>query len=200
MSQQNPSTKVVSLRNIPNEITDLQIVLMGLQFGDVVNILYIRGKGQVSVCLNSNWIRIFSIYFHLKQKALIDFGTLNEAIAMVQYFHHMAASPIPVLSSLSDQKTSLNKSIEAAHSSYQQLTIDNNRAAATLNTIALGKQLKEASLLGGDNCVVKVIFSNVVYPIQIDALNQVFSKYGNVLKIVLTQKSKTHPFGLSFCS
>jgi len=49
MSQQNPSTKVVSLRNIPNEITDLQIVLMGLQFGDVVNILYIRGKGQVSV-------------------------------------------------------------------------------------------------------------------------------------------------------
>jgi hypothetical protein len=45
--QQSPSTKVVSLRNIPNEITDLQIVLMGLQFGDVVNILYIRGKGQV---------------------------------------------------------------------------------------------------------------------------------------------------------
>jgi hypothetical protein len=110
----------------------------------------------------------------------------------------MAASPIPVLSSLSDQKTSLNKSIEAAHSSYQQLTIDNNRAAATLNTIALGKQLKEASLLGGDNCVVKVIFSNVVYPIQIDALNQVFSKYGNVLKIVLTQKSKLSVL-LSFC-
>ena len=45
--QQSPTTKVVSLRNIPNEITDLQIVLMGLQFGDVVNILYIRGKGQV---------------------------------------------------------------------------------------------------------------------------------------------------------
>lgn len=47
MSQQNPTTKVVSLRNIPPEITDLQIVLMGLQFGDVVNILYIKGKGQV---------------------------------------------------------------------------------------------------------------------------------------------------------
>jgi hypothetical protein len=112
---------------------------------------------------------------------------------MVQYFHHMAASPIPVLSSLSDQKTSL-KTIEAAHSSYQQLTIDNNRAAATLNTIALAKQLKEAALLGGDNCVIKVIFSNVVYPIQVDALNQVFSKYGNVLKIVLTQKSKIKDF------
>ena len=45
--QQNPTTKVVSLRNIPPEITDLQITLIGLQFGDVVNILYIKGKGQV---------------------------------------------------------------------------------------------------------------------------------------------------------
>ena len=107
---------------------------------------------------------------------------------MVQYFHHMQTSPLIILSSLSDQKASL-KSIEAAHSSYQQLTIDNNRAAATLNTIQLAKQLKEASLMGGDNCVIKVVFTNVVYPIQIDALNQVFSKVGNVLKIVLTQKS-----------
>lgn len=47
MSQQNASTKVVSLRNIPNDINDIQIVLIGLQFGDVVNILYIKGKGQV---------------------------------------------------------------------------------------------------------------------------------------------------------
>jgi hypothetical protein len=47
--QQTPSTKVVSLRNIPNEITDLQIVLIGLQFGEVVNMLYIKGKGQVSI-------------------------------------------------------------------------------------------------------------------------------------------------------
>lgn len=45
--QQNQMNKVVSLRNIPNEISDLQIALMGLQFGDVVNILYIKAKGQV---------------------------------------------------------------------------------------------------------------------------------------------------------
>ena len=45
--QQNATTKVVSLRNIPNDITDLQIALIGLQFGDLINILYIKGKGQV---------------------------------------------------------------------------------------------------------------------------------------------------------
>lgn len=40
-------TKVVSLRNIPNDTTDLQMVLIGLQFGEVVSILYIKAKGQV---------------------------------------------------------------------------------------------------------------------------------------------------------
>ena len=47
--QNNQMNKVVSLRNIPNDISDLQIALMGLQFGDVVNILYIKGKGQVRI-------------------------------------------------------------------------------------------------------------------------------------------------------
>jgi hypothetical protein len=47
--QQNQSNKVVSLRNIPADITDLQIALIGLQFGEVVNILYIKGKGQVKL-------------------------------------------------------------------------------------------------------------------------------------------------------
>jgi len=44
MSQQNATTKVVSLRNIPNEITDLQVALIGLQFGDVVNIFIYKRK------------------------------------------------------------------------------------------------------------------------------------------------------------
>lgn len=51
--QSNQMNKVVSLRNIPNDISDLQIALMGLQFGEVVNILYIKGKGQVSDWLKS---------------------------------------------------------------------------------------------------------------------------------------------------
>ena len=156
MSQQNATTKVVSLRNIPNEITDFQIALIGLQFGEVINILYIKGKGQ----------------------ALIEFSNLNEAIDMVQFFHHP------------QQENTNLKNIEAAHSSYQQLTIDNNRMQSTMNTIQSAKQIKDAAIVGGDGFVIKALITNIVYPICIDALYQVFSKYGNVLKIVLIQKSK----------
>lgn len=112
-----------------------------------------------------------------QQKALIDFSNINEAIDMVQYFHH------------GGEHSSL-KGIEAAHSSYPQLTIDNNRAIATMNTITLAKQIKDSAVNGGDGCVIKAVITNIVYPIYIDALYQVFSKYGNVLKIVLIQKSK----------
>lgn len=155
MSHQNPTTKVVSLRNIPSEITDFQIALIGLQFGEVINILYIKAKGQ----------------------ALIDFSNLTEAVDMVQFFHHP-----PDNCNL--------KNIEAAHSSYQQLTIDNNRMQSTLNTIQSAKQIKEAAIHGGDGYVIKALITNLVYPICIDALYQVFSKYGNVLKIVLIQKNE----------
>lgn len=107
---------------------------------------------------------------------MIDFANLSEAVDMVNYFHH-----VPDHSSL--------KNIEAAHSSYQQLTIDTNRIQSTMNTIQQAKQIKEAAQTGGEGCVIKVMISNLVYPVCIDALYQVFSKYGNVLKIVLIQKS-----------
>jgi hypothetical protein len=84
---------------------------------------------------------------------------------------------------------SLLKNVEAAHSSYQHLTIDNNRAGATEKTIQLGKQLKESTKVGGECCVIKATITNIAYPVCIDALYQVFSKYGHVLKIVLIQKS-----------
>ena len=161
--QQNP-TKVVSLRNIPNDLTDLQIVLIGLQFGEVVNLLYIKPKGQ----------------------ALIDFSNVNESSEMIKYFREH----------LNDHNSSL-KGVEAAHSSYHQLTIDNtNRATQTMNTIQLAKQIKESSVNGGEGHVIKALIGNVVYPICIDALYQVFSKYGNVLKIVLIQKSMFRIFVL----
>jgi hypothetical protein len=116
-------------------------------------------------------------------KALIEFQNINEAIDMVQFFRNIS-------------EHSLLKNVEAAHSSYQHLTIDNNRAGATEKTIQLGKQLKDTTKVGGECCVIRAIITNIAYPICIDALYQVFSKYGNVLKIVLIQKSKIYFFDL----
>ena len=78
---------------------------------------------------------------------MIDFANLSEAVDMVNYFHH-----VPDHSSL--------KNIEAAHSSYQQLTIDTNRIQSTMNTIQQAKQIKEAAQTGGEGCVIKVMISN----------------------------------------
>jgi len=150
-----PNTKVVSLRNIPNDIVDLQIVFMGLEFGDVVNILYIKAKGQ----------------------ALIEFTNINEANEMIKHFRAIS-------------EHSMLKSVEAAHSSYQYLTIETGRITSTANTIQMGKQLKEAAMHGCEGSVIKAAISNIVYPISINDIYQVFSKYGNVLKILLIPKNE----------
>jgi hypothetical protein len=173
-----PNTKVVSLRNIPNDIVDLQIVFMGLEFGDVVNILYIKGKGQV---INRLFFLLLLINFKLLKfalnKALIEFTNINEANEMIKHFRSIS-------------EHSMLKSVEAAHSSYQYLTIETGRITSTANTIQMGKQLKEAAMHGCEGSVIKAAISNIVYPISINDLYQVFSKYGNVLKILLIPKSK----------
>ena len=86
------------------------------------------------------------------------------------------------------------KTVEAAHSSYQYLTIDSGRITSTANTIQMGKQLREIAINGAHNSVIKATITNIVYPISINDLYQVFSKYGNVLKILIPksmQKTNT---------
>ena len=95
---------------------------------------------------------------------------------MIQYFK---ANP----------NNSNQRGIEAAHSSYQQLTIDASRVQSTLKAIQQAKELKNIGTQGFEGSVVKVLASNIVYPIAIDALNQIFSKCGQVIKISITDKS-----------
>jgi polypyrimidine tract-binding protein 1 len=44
---QKPS-KVIHIRNIPNEVTEAEIIHLGIPFGRVTNVLVLKGKNQVS--------------------------------------------------------------------------------------------------------------------------------------------------------
>lgn len=45
-SSMKPS-RVVHLRNIPNEVTEAEIIHLGIPFGRVTNVLVLKGKNQV---------------------------------------------------------------------------------------------------------------------------------------------------------
>lgn len=42
-------SKVIHIRNIPNEVTEAEIIHLGIPFGRVTNVLVLKGKNQVSL-------------------------------------------------------------------------------------------------------------------------------------------------------
>lgn len=41
-------SRVIHIRNIPNEVTEAEIIHLGIPFGRVTNVLVLKGKNQVS--------------------------------------------------------------------------------------------------------------------------------------------------------
>ena len=46
--KQNSPSRVIHIRNIPNDVTEAEIIHLGIPFGRVTNVLVLKGKNQVS--------------------------------------------------------------------------------------------------------------------------------------------------------
>ena len=62
--KQEPS-RVVHLRNIPQQLTENEIIYLGLSFGNIINVLFLRSKNQ----------------------AFLEFETLPDALQMIAHFN-----------------------------------------------------------------------------------------------------------------
>lgn len=43
----NPPSRVIHIRKLPNEVSETEVIALGLPFGKVTNILMLKGKNQV---------------------------------------------------------------------------------------------------------------------------------------------------------
>ncbi|CAF1078169.1 unnamed protein product, partial [Adineta ricciae] len=113
-----------------------------------------------------------------KNQAFLEFDSVEHAQAMTDYF-----SSLPIL---------LNgRQIFVQFSNHQELKTDpnnanNQQAQAALQSATV---LQEISRIGGQNCVLRVIVNNLIYPISVDTFYQIFSKFGVVLKIITFTKN-----------
>lgn len=48
-SHSGKPSRVIHIRNIPNEVSEAEIIHLGLPFGRVTNVLVLKGKNQVSL-------------------------------------------------------------------------------------------------------------------------------------------------------
>ncbi|XP_062847500.1 polypyrimidine tract-binding protein 2 isoform X1 [Trichomycterus rosablanca] len=144
-----PPSRVLHIRKLPNEVSEAEIIALGLPFGKVTNILTLKGKNQ----------------------AFLELSTEEAAITMVNYYS--AVTPhvrnVPVF---------------IQYSNHKELKTETNQSGGT-TTSGSG----DGTLATPSSPVLRIIIDNMFYPVTLDVLQQIFSKFGTVMKIITFTKN-----------
>lgn len=160
-------SRVLHIRKIPNEVTESEIISLGLPFGKVTNLLMLKGKSQ----------------------AFLEMASEEAAVTMVNYYTpltpHLRSQPVYI-----------------QYSNHRELKTDNlpnqSRAQAALHAVnaiqsgglaLTGGPTGESLMLSGQSPVLRIIVENLFYPVTLEVLHQIFSKFGTVLKIITFTKN-----------
>uniref|UniRef100_A0A8C7GVK4 Polypyrimidine tract binding protein 1a n=1 Tax=Oncorhynchus kisutch TaxID=8019 RepID=A0A8C7GVK4_ONCKI len=157
-------SRVIHLRQLPGDIQDSEVISMGMPFGKVTNLLMMKGKNQ----------------------AFLEMNTVDQAQTMVNYY----ATVTPLIR---------QQPVFMQYSNHKELKTDNSpnqvRVQAALQAV---NAVQGGTMLGGEmgargmatqSPVLRVIVENLFYPVTLEVLHQIFSKYGSVLKIITFTKN-----------
>ncbi|KAI3368400.1 hypothetical protein L3Q82_008097 [Scortum barcoo] len=148
-------SRVIHIRKLPNDISETEVISLGLPFGDVTNLLMLKAKNQAFLEMNSE----------------------EAAQNMVGYY----STVMPIIR---------NHPVFVQFSNHKELKTDNSpnqeRAQAALR--ALSSSHVDVAV-AAPSSVLRVVVENLVYPVSLDALYQIFSKFGTVLRIIVFTKN-----------
>lgn len=166
-------SRVIHVRKLPNDINEAEVISLGLPFGKVTNLLMLKGKNQAFLEMNSE----------------------EAAQTMVTYY----SSVTPVIR---------NHPIFMQYSNHKELKTDNSpnqvRAQAALQAVnavqtgGMALATVDPSGMTGPSPVLRVIVENLFYPVTLDVLQQIFSKFGTVLKVITFTKNNQFQALLQF--
>jgi len=156
-------SKVIHIRNIPNEVTEAEIIHLGIPFGRVTNVLVLKGKNQ----------------------AFLEMEEETAAVAMVNYFTNCTAQ-LRERSVYVQYSTHTSLKTDQTHSNSSASAQAALQAAQSLSGVTDDKPTT-----GGPNTVLRVIVEHMVYPVTLDVIHQIFSRVGKVMKIVTFTKNNT---------
>uniref|UniRef100_A0A8P4GH14 RRM domain-containing protein n=1 Tax=Dicentrarchus labrax TaxID=13489 RepID=A0A8P4GH14_DICLA len=148
-------SRVIHIRKLPNDITETEVISLGLPFGDVTNLLMLKAKNQAFLEMNSE----------------------EAAQNMVGYY----STVMPIIR---------HHPVYVQFSNHKELKTDNSpnqeRAQAALRALSTSHV---DTTVAAPSSVLRVVVENLVYPVSLDALCQIFSKFGTVLRIIVFTKN-----------
>ncbi|XP_051788985.1 polypyrimidine tract-binding protein 2 isoform X3 [Erpetoichthys calabaricus] len=170
-----PPSRVLHIRKLPNEVSETEVIALGLPFGKVTNILMLKGKNQ----------------------AFLELGTEEAAITMVNYY--TAVTPhvrnVPVFIQYSNHK---ELKTDSALNQRAQAVLQAVSAVQAASTPISGAAVSECAITPAQSPVLRIIIDNMFYPVTLDVLQQIFSKFGTVLKIITFTKNNQFQALLQF--
>ncbi|KAF4789906.1 Polypyrimidine tract-binding protein 1 [Turdus rufiventris] len=165
-------SRVIHVRKLPSDVTEAEVISLGLPFGKVTNLLMLKGKNQ----------------------AFIEMNTEETANTMVNYYTTVTpvlrSQPIYIqFSNHKELKTDSSPNQARAQAALQAVTQVQAGAVALAATAAA---VDAGMAMAGQSPVLRIIVENLFYPVTLDVLHQIFSKFGAVLKIITF--TKNHQF------
>ncbi|XP_077285200.1 polypyrimidine tract-binding protein 1 heph isoform X4 [Arctopsyche grandis] len=199
-------SRVIHIRNIPNETSEAEIIQLGIPFGRVTNVLVLKGKNQAFLEMADETSAVAMVtYFsgcmaQLRGRAVyVQFSNHRELktdqthsnaqggggwtrCAFKSDYYHPSKN---VMAPLNIASASAQAALQAA----QSLVAGGVNPGAATNG---GLTTAPADIQGGPNTVLRVIVEHMVYPIVLEVLHNIFQRYGKVLKIVTFTKNSSY--------
>jgi len=168
-------TKVVHIRNAPEDIAAIDLCVLSLKFGTVVNTLIMRQKGQ----------------------AFIEFSDEESAVLFVNYHNYVPAIVrnkhiFIQLSTHTHLKTNA-ESQNATQAAINALAVYPGSQSfgmpPSIPAIASAAALTNVQVVPTEGCIIHLVVERAIYSITLDTLYQIFSRFGPVTKIVTFNKN-----------
>ncbi|XP_068174941.1 polypyrimidine tract-binding protein 1b isoform X2 [Antennarius striatus] len=143
-------SRVIHIRKLPHDISEAEVISLGLPFGDVTNLLMLKAKNQAFLEMNS------------EEAAQNMVGCYSTVVPFIR-----------------------QQPVYVQFSNHKELKTDNspNQERAQVALRALSASQVDSAV--APSAVLRVVVENMVYPVSLDALCQIFGKFGTVLRIIV---------------
>ncbi|XP_031351463.1 polypyrimidine tract-binding protein 1 isoform X1 [Photinus pyralis] len=176
-------SRVIHIRNIPNDVTEAEIIHLGIPFGRVTNVLVLKGKNQAFLEMGDEGSATSMVNYFANCMA-----QLRGRAVYVQYSNHKELKTDQTHSnaSVTLQNASAQAALQAAQAITATPTGGTTGTATPPVALTNGQEIQ-----GGPNTVLRVIIEHMIYPISLDILHVIFQRFGKVLKIVTFTKNNS---------
>uniref|UniRef100_A0A8C1LVR3 Polypyrimidine tract-binding protein 1 n=1 Tax=Cyprinus carpio TaxID=7962 RepID=A0A8C1LVR3_CYPCA len=183
-------SRVLHIRRVPIEVSEAEVVSLGVPFGKVTNLLLLKGKNQAFIEMASEEAAITMVNYYTTATPHVR----NQPV-YIQYSNHRELKT----DNLPNQGVRITCILVPWESGIPTSAVVRLRAQAALQavnamhsgnmTLSGTATASDGGMMPGQSPVLRLIVENLYYPVSLEVLHQIFSKFGTVLKIITFTKN-----------